>query len=172
MAQLRGPRPDPGVVGGQGQINRSAQDRKIDREQARRRLLLEQNASLRKQIREHPITKIENRTKRVLEATAAIKAGKAEAHPIVAEHGFHGETDLSPKEKVEVGTVFSESLQRTFKARHKHDKRFDPKPPYSPREKPAGRMATPPAGQTFASVRKPTRRKPVRKASRTSGSGR
>jgi hypothetical protein len=118
------------------------------------------------------MTKIKNRTQGVREATAAIKAGKAEAHPIVIEHGFHGKTDLSPKEKEEVGEVFSESLQRTFKERHKHDKRFDPKPPYSPREKPAGRMATPPAGQSFASVRKPTRRKPVRKTTRMSGSGR
>lgn len=172
MPQLRGPRPDPGVVGGQGQINRSAQDRKIDRQKARRQLLTEQNARLRKQIREHPITQREDRTRNVLEAAAAIKAGKAEAHPRVIESGFGGETDLSTKERVEAGAVFSESLQRTFKARHKHDKRFDPKPPYSPRDKPAGRMATPTAGQSFASVRKPTRRKPVRKAARMSGSGR
>ncbi len=171
MPQLRGPRPDPGVVGGQGQINRSAQDRKIDRQKARRSLLREQNARLRKQIREHPITQREDRTRNVREAAAAIKAGKAEAHPRVIESGFGGKTDLTPKEKIEAGTVFSESLQRTFKARHKHDKRFDPKPPYSPRDKPAGRMATPSAGQSFASVRKPTR-KPVRKATRMSGSGR
>ncbi len=163
MPQRGGPFPDPGVVGGQGQINRSAQDRKIDRQKARRSLLLEQNARLRKQIREHPITQREDRTKLVREATAAIKAGKAEAHPRVVESGFGGDTDLSPKERVEAGTVFSESLRRTFKARHKHDK---------PREKPAGRMATPSAGQDFASVRKPSRRKPVRRGSRMSGSGR
>ena len=172
MPQLRGPRPDPGVVGGQGQINRSADDRKVDRLKARRQNLTDENASLRKQIREHPITKRRKRTQNIREATAAIKAGRAEAHPIVIEHGFRGEIEMGQKEKEAVGRVFSESLQRTFKARHKHDKRFDPKPPYSPREKPAGRMATPPAGQTFASVRKPTRRKPVRKATRQSGSGR
>jgi len=39
-----------------------------------------------------------------------------------------------------------------------------------PKPKPA-RMATPEAGQSFASVRKP-RRKPVRKTTRMSGSGR
>ncbi len=158
MPQLGGPRPDPGFQGGQGQINRSAQDRKVDRLKARRQNLRDENARLRKLIREHPGTQRANRTQRVREATAAIKAGKAEAHPIVIEHGFHGETELSPKERIEAGIVFSESLRRTHKARQK-GKRV-----------PA--MATPKSGQEFAAGRKPTRRKPVRKATRMSGSGR
>lgn len=158
MPQRGGPFPDPGVVGGQGQINRSAQDRKVDRLKARRQNLRDENARLRKLIREHPGTKRANRTQRVREATAAIKAGKAEAHPIVIEHGFHGETELSPKERIEAGIVFSESLRRTHKARQEG--------------KPTGRMAVPQSPDTFAGVRKPTRRKPVRKATRQSGSGR
>jgi len=162
MPQRGGPTPDPGIVGGQGQINRSAQDRKVDRLKARRQNLTEQNARLRKQIREHPITRRKQRTQDVRETAAAIKAGRAEAHPIVVEHGFHGETDLSPKEKIEVGTIFGESLRKTYKARHK-GREAAPAP---------ARMPTPKAGQTHAALRKPTRRKPVRKASRMSGSGR
>lgn len=159
MPQRGGPTPDPGFQGGQGQINRSAGDRKVDRQKALGQNLREQNARLRKQIREHPITKRKKRTEDVRETTAAIKAGRAEAHPIVIEHGFHGETDLSPKERIEAGIVFSESLRRTHKARQKG-------------RKPPARMATPKSGQEFAAGRKPTRRKPVRKATRMSGSGR
>ena len=159
MPQRGGPTPDPGIVGGQGQINRSAGDRKIDRAKAVGQNLREQNARLRKEIREHPITKRKQRSKRVLEATAAIKAGKAEAHPIILEKGFHGEIDITQKQQDEVGEVFSESLRRTHKARQKG------------RTTPPARMPTPKAGQSHAALRKPSR-KPVRKASRMSGSGR
>jgi len=159
MPQRGGPFPDPGFQGGQGQINRSAQDRKMDRLKARRQNLTEQNARLRKQIREHPITQRENRTQQVREATKAIKAGRAEAHPIVIEKGFHGEIEMGQQEREGVGKVFSESLRRTHKARQKG------------RKAPAA-MPTPAAGQTHAALRKPTRRKPVRKATRMSGSGR
>jgi len=161
MPQRGGPTPDPGIIGGQGQINRSAGDRKLDRAKAVRQNLIEQNARLKKEIREHPITKRRQRTKNVLEATAAIKAGRAEAHPIVIEKGFHGEIELDPKQQEEVGEVFSESLRRTHKARQK-----------GKRTAPPARMPTPQAGQIHAAIRKPTRRKPVRKATRMSGSGR
>lgn len=161
MPQRGGPTPDPGIVGGQGQINRSAGDRKLDRAKAVRQNLIEQNARLKKEIREHPITKRRKRTEDVRETAKAIKAGRAEAHPIVIEKGFHGEIEMGEKERGEVGKIFSESLRRTHKARQKGRK-----------ETPPARMPTPASGQVHAALRKPTRRKPVRKATRMSGSGR
>lgn len=160
MPQRGGPTPDPGIIGGQGQINRSAGDRKLDRAKALRQNLIEQNARLRKEIREHPITKRRKRTEDVREATKAIKAGRAEAHPIVIEKGFHGEIEMGEKEREGVGKVFSESLRRTHKARQEG------------RKAPPAKMPTPAAGQVHAAIRKPTRRKPVRRATRMSGSGR
>jgi hypothetical protein len=158
VPQRRGPRPDPGTVGGQGQILRSPADRKMDRLKAQNQLQAEKKASLEKQIREHPITQRRERTQHVREATAAIKAGRAEAHPRVTQKGFIGEIEMPVKEARDVGKTFSESLQRSSERRRKASR-------------PGGGMGYPPRGADFAAVRKPTR-KPVRRASRMSGSGR
>lgn len=131
MPRLTGPRPDPGAVGGEGLL------RKRDR--------------LKKQIREHPITKIRKRTKDVLEATKAIKAGHAEAHPRMLRKGAMGTIEATTEQARDIGETFAKSLARTEKARRK--------------SYPPARMPTPAFGDEFAGVRKPTR--PVRTRART-----
>jgi len=101
--------------------------------------------------------KLEASTEQVRQATKAIKGGTAEAHPIIIRTGLET-IGMSEKEAADVGKTFSRSLDKSAVRR-----KFASRP---------ARMATPTAGQSFASVRKPTRRKPVRRPSRMSGSGR
>lgn len=68
----------------------------------------------------------------VREAARAIREGRAEAHPIVAEKGFHGPVDIYGEELADIGVTFAESLIKTFGARQKK-----PKKPTKPSRMPA-----------------------------------
>ncbi len=150
MAQLGGPRPDPGPGG-------------RDKSEPKPKVLkkpvpftaTDVTAKLRKQ-QAVIDKKMEKDTELVRQATKAIKAGTAEAHPIVQRTGIET-IGMSEKEAADVGETFGRSLSKSYNRREKA-------------RRPA-RMATPKSGQSFASVRKP-KRTPVRKASRMSGSGR
>lgn len=87
-------------------------------------------------------TEAARRGANVREAARAIREGRAEAHPGIAEHGFYGEVDIHGKELTDIGMTFAESLIRTFGARKKGKK----KP-----TKPA-RMAAPTGDDQFAAL--------------------
>lgn len=79
------------------------------------------------------------RATEVREAAAAIKAGRAEAHPIVEKVGFHGPVVMEEPEVREMGEIFTESLLRTYAARQKGKKK-----------KQLPRMAVPDPGYEYA----------------------
>ncbi|MEE9567928.1 MAG: hypothetical protein V3W37_00960 [Candidatus Binatia bacterium] len=87
--------------------------------------------------------RLDRRTENVREAARAIKAGHAEAHPIIIEKGFHGPLNVPPEELQELGRTFGESLRgsaiRRFKSLGK-------------RKKKVPRMATPTGQDKFAAL--------------------
>lgn len=91
-------------------------------------------------------------TGNTMKAAIAITRGKAEAHPRMGKPGALGELKgLSPKEKGQVERTFRESLEKSA------PRRGVVKP----------RVPTPSQGRSVAGLRKP-----VRKSTRRSGSGR
>jgi len=97
--------------------------------------------------------KMLERTSDTLTAAIAITRGKAEAHPRMGKPGALGlgKLELSPKEKGQVERTFRESLEKSA------PRRGVVKP----------RVPTPSRGRSVAGLRKP-----VRKSTRRSGSGR
>jgi len=93
--------------------------------------------------------KLLRRTGETLTAAIAIERGKAEAHPRMEKPGAFGKLELSPRERMNVRRTFSESLEKSAGRR-------------GVKRKPTGKESRSVAGL----------RKPVRKASRMSGSGR
>ncbi len=87
--------------------------------------------------------RLDRRTEDTRAAARAIKAGTAEAHPIIIEHGFHGPLNVPPEELQELGRTFGESLRgsaiRRFKSLGK-------------RKKKVPRMATPTGQDKFAAL--------------------
>lgn len=87
--------------------------------------------------------RLDKRTEDTRTAARAIKAGHAEAHPIIIEHGFHGPLNVPPEELQELGRTFGESLRgsaiRRFKSLGK-------------RKKKVPRMATPTGQDKFAAL--------------------
>jgi len=75
----------------------------------------------------------------VREAAAAIKAGRAEAHPIVEKVGFHGPVVMEEGEVREMGEIFAESLVKSYARRQKGKKK-----------KQLPRMAVPDPGYEYA----------------------
>ena len=151
MPRITGPRPDPGPG---GRAKPRPNTPKVLKEPVPF-TAADVTSKLRKQQAARD-KKMEATTAQVRLATKAIKAGTAEAHPIVQRTGIET-IGMSEKEAADVGETFGRSLSKSYERRRKASK--------------PARMATPSSGQDFASVRKPTR-KPVRKASRMSGSGR
>jgi len=143
MAQLRGPRPDPGPGG---------------RAKPKTKVLKEPVPFTTADVTPKftsPRRKLLERTNQTLKAAIAIERGKAEAHPRMEKPGALGELELSPRERGKVERTFRESLEKTA-PRRRGEKRG---------EKP--RVPTPTQGRSVAGLRKP-----VRRASRMSGSGR
>jgi len=96
------------------------------------------------------------RTGETMKAAIAIKRGKAEAHPRMGKPGALGKMEgLSPREKGSVGRTFRESLEKSAPRRG-----VKPKPNFKTR----------PTGLPRREVA--AGRKPVRKSTRMSGSGR
>jgi len=91
-------------------------------------------------------------TGQTMKAAIAIERGKAEAHPRMGKPGALGELEgLTPREKGSVERTFRESLEKSA------PRRRGVKP----------RVPTPTQGRSVAGLRKP-----VRRATRQSGSGR
>jgi len=87
--------------------------------------------------------RLDKRTEMARESARAIKAGHAEAHPIIIEHGFHGPLNVPPEELQGLGRTFGQSLRgsaiRRFKSLGKRKK----KPP---------KMVTPQGDDKFAAL--------------------
>jgi len=140
---LAGPRPDPGPGG------RAKPKPKLLQKGGARVTVEDVTPKPKKSAR----LKMLERTGDTLRAAIAIKKGKAEAHPRMAKPGAFGELDMSPKERGSIERTFRESLERSAPRR---GKKAQPR-------KPTGV----PRGNLMASKRKPARR-----SSRMSGSGR
>jgi len=164
MPQLRGPRPDPGP-GGRAKPRpkvlskpvpftatdvtpypKSKPKMKLPWATTKGKLI----PTPKKSARVIQMEKLE-RTGNTMKAAIAIERGKAEAHPRMGKPGALGELEgLSPREKGNVERTFRESLEKSA-GRRRGEK---PRP-------------TPAQSRSVAGLRKP-----VRKASRMSGSGR
>ena len=92
--------------------------------------------------------RLDRRTENVRESARAIKEGRAEAHPIILEHGFPGPINVPPEELQELGRTFGQSLhasqERRLRARPLRKKK--------PIGKKAPRMATPTGQDQFAAM--------------------
>lgn len=106
MAQLRGPRPDPGP-GGRAKV---AKPKPKLLQKGGARVTVEDVTPKRKK---SDRLKLLERTGETLEASIAIKRGKAEAHPRMGKPGALGELDLSPRERGSIERTFRESLERS-----------------------------------------------------------
>ena len=101
------------------------------------------------------------RTGNIMKAAIAIERGKAEAHPRMGKPGALGVMiGLEPREKTKIERTFRESLEKSAPRR-------GVKPPAPRRGVKPPRVPTPTRGRSVAGLRKP-----VRKATRMSGSGR
>jgi hypothetical protein len=146
MPQLRGPRPDPGPGG------RAKPKPKLLQKGGVRVTVEDVTNKVNKKATTDR-EKVLRRTGDTLKAAIAIERGKAEAHPRMGKPGALGldKMELSPKEKGQVERTFRESLEKSA------PRRGVVKP----------RVPTPSQGRSVARLRKP-----VRKATRMSGSGR
>jgi hypothetical protein len=143
MPQLRGPRPDPGPGG------RAKPKPKLLQKGGARVTVEDVTNKVKKSTREKLLA-----TGQTMKAAIAIERGKAEAHPRMGKPGALGELEgLSPREKGQLERTFRESLEKSAPRRRG--------------EKPKPRVPTPAQGRSVAGLRKP-----VRKATRMSGSGR
>jgi len=142
MPQLGGPRPDPGPGG------RAKPKPKVLKEPVPF-TMADVTPKRKKSTRQ-----LLERTGDTMRAAIAIERGKAEAHPRMGKPGALGEMHgLSPREKGKVERTFRESLEKSAPRRRG--------------EKPKPRVPTPTQGRSVAGLRKP-----VRRATRQSGSGR
>ena len=142
MAQLGGPRPDPGP-GGRAKPKPKILKEPVPFTQADVTNKLKKTTTDRE--------KVLKRTGDTLKAAIAIERGKAEAHPRMEKPGALGKLELSPRERGSVERTFRESLEKSA------PRRGVVKP----------RVPTPSQGRSVAGLRKP-----VRKSTRRSGSGR
>jgi hypothetical protein len=141
---LGGPRPDPGPGG------RAKPKPKLLQKGGARVTVEDVTPKLKKSTREKLLA-----TGNTMKAAIAITRGKAEAHPRMGKPGALGELEgLTPREKGSVERTFRESLEKSA------PRRRGEKP-----QKP--RVPTPSQGRSVAGLRKP-----VRKSTRRSGSGR
>ena len=141
---LAGPRPDPGPG---GRAKPKPKLPKLLQKGGARATVEDVTPKPKKSAR----LKTLERTGDTLRAAIAIKRGKAEAHPRMAKPGAFGELDMSPKERGSIERTFRESLEKSA------PRRGVVKP----------RVPTPSQGRSVAGLRKP-----VRKSTRMSGSGR
>ncbi len=90
--------------------------------------------------------RLDRQTENVRESARAIKEGRAEAHPIILEHGFPT-INVPPEELQDLGRTFGQSLhasqERRLKARPLRKKKPIGKTP---------RMATPTGQDQFAAM--------------------
>lgn len=71
------------------------------------------------------------RASRVREAATAIESGRAEAHPIIEQVGFHGPVVMEEPEVRRMGDIFTKSLVESYwrrNPRKKAPRMLDPRP--------------------------------------------
>lgn len=68
--------------------------------------------------------KAKKRGRQLLEATVAIREGRAEAHPTAVEQGLYGPVgDIDKATAKSISNTFADSLLRTYAARQKKKKK-------------------------------------------------
>ena len=142
---LGGPRPDPGPG---GRAKPKPKPPKLLQKGGARATVEDVTPKPKKSYREKAL----ERTGETMKAAIAIERGKAEAHPRMGKPGALGVMiGLEPREKTKLERTFRESLEKSA------PRRGVVKP----------RVPTPSQGRSVAGLRKP-----VRKSTRRSGSGR
>lgn len=69
-----------------------------------------------------------HRGKKLIEAARAIQEGRAEAHPLAAQHRLYGPVaGVTEQQARDIGETFADSLIRTYAARQRGKKKKKPK---------------------------------------------
>lgn len=72
------------------------------------------------------LDKAQKRGRHLIEATMAIREGRAEAHPTAVEQGLYGPIGVDQPTAKSAGKTFADSLLRTYAARQRGKKKKTP----------------------------------------------